>query len=59
MIKKYNLRQRESIYIDDKVRNIKVANDLGFIGVKCGLEDDLEKLLNEEGVFIEYTRDNS
>ncbi len=59
LIKKYNLRQRESIYIDDKVRNIKVANDLGFIGIKCGLEDDLEKLLNEEGVFIEYTRDNS
>ena len=55
LINKYNINPNESIYIDDKEKNIDTANKLGFTGIQCKLNDNLEDLLNEEGINIEYT----
>ena len=58
LLKKYNLIPTETIYIDDKMKNIEIANKLKFNSIKCILDDNLEELLRKEGINIEYTRDN-
>ena len=59
LLNRYNLVPEETVYIDDKIKNVEVAQNLNMIGIKCDLEDNLEKLLREKGITIEYTRDNS
>ena len=51
LIQKYGISPLESIYIDDKYYNIDIATELGFIGLKCGLDDKLKELLDKEGVL--------
>lgn len=58
LLRRYNLIPTETIYIDDKIKNIEVASKLGFNSVKCDLDDNLEELLRKEGINIEYTGDN-
>ena len=59
LVNRYNLVPEETVHIDDKIKNVEVAQNLNMIGIKCDLEDNLEKLLREKGISIEYTRDNS
>ena len=58
LINTYNINPEETIYIDDKEKNILVANKLGFTGIQCRLNDSLEELLKKEGIILEYTGDN-
>lgn len=58
LLSRYNLEPEETLYIDDKIKNVEPAKKLNMIGVKCDLNDNLEKLLRKKGIAIEYTRDN-
>ena len=58
LINAYNINPEETIYIDDKEKNILVANKLGFTGIQCRLNDSLEELLKKEEIYLEYTGDN-
>ena len=55
LINTYKIDPKETIYIDDKEKNIITAKELGFTGIQCRLSDNLENLLNKEGIDIEYT----
>ena len=58
LINAYSINPEETVYIDDKEKNIATANELGFRGIQCKLEDNLEELLKKEEIYLEYTGDN-
>lgn len=58
LINTYSINPEETIYVDDKEKNIAVAKELGFTGIQCKLEDNLEELLKKEEIYLEYTGDN-
>lgn len=58
LIERYNLIPEETIFIDDKIKNVEEAEKLGIKGILYKKEDDLRKLLEKEGIEIEHTGDN-
>lgn len=58
LIKRYNLIPKETIFIDDRIDNVEIAEKLGIKGILYKKEDDLRELLEKEGIEIEYTGDN-
>ncbi|MGL6037311.1 MAG: HAD family hydrolase [Soonwooa sp.] len=49
LLKRYNLKAEESVYIDDNAENIKTAKDLGFETIHVTPETDLAKELHNLG----------
>lgn len=47
LLKKYNLKAEESIFIDDTLVNIKACEELGIKGIHYTGERELEELLKE------------
>ena len=59
LIERYNLNPEETIFVDDKIKNVEEAEKLGIKGILYNKkEDDLRELLEKEGIEIEYTGDN-
>ena len=50
LLERYGLKSEESVFIDDNLKNIKVAKSLGFITVHITSETDLEKELKDLGL---------
>lgn len=50
LLEKYNLNPKETIFIDDRLNNIKTANELGMIGI---LFKNLNEIKQEISVYIE------
>ncbi|WP_313214465.1 HAD family phosphatase [Soonwooa sp.] len=49
LLKRYNLKAEESVFIDDNAENIKTAKDLGFETIHVTPETDLAKELHNFG----------
>lgn len=59
LIERYNLHPEETIFIDDKIKNIEEAEKLGIKGILYNKEEnDLRELLEKEGIEIEHSGDN-
>lgn len=52
LLKRYNIKAEESVFIDDNKKNIEVAASLGFHTVHIQDETDLKKELQNLGVAI-------
>lgn len=52
LLKRYNIKAEESVFIDDNKKNIEVAASLGFLTVHIQDETDLKKELQNLGVAI-------
>lgn len=50
LLDRYQIKAEESVFIDDNVKNIEVAESLGFICVPIKKHTNLEKELRELGV---------
>ena len=50
LLSKYDLLPEESIFIDDKLKNVEEAEKLGIKGIIYKKEDNLSNLLKKEGV---------
>ena len=50
LLSKYNLLPKESIFIDDKIKNVKEAENLGIKGIVYKREENLRELLKKEGI---------
>lgn len=58
LLERYNLNPKETIFIDDKQRNVEQAEILGIKGIQYQKGEDLKKLLEKEGIKFEHTGDN-
>ena len=45
LLKKYNLNDLETVFIDDNLENVKMANSLGIKGIQFTTLEDLKKIL--------------
>lgn len=50
LLNKYDLIPKESIFIDDKLKNVEEAEKLGIKGILYKKEDKLSTLLEKEGI---------
>ena len=50
LLSKYDLLPEESIFIDDKLKNVEEAEKLGIKGILYKKEDNLSTLLEKEGI---------
>lgn len=50
LLKRYEIKAEESVFIDDNQKNIEVAKSLGFICVHIKEDTDLEKELRDLGI---------
>ncbi len=51
LCKKYTLNPQECVFLDDSEENIKAAKALGFNGIVFDNKENVDKKLNELGVF--------
>ena len=58
LLEKFNLNPVETIFIDDKIKNIEEAEKQGIRGLLYDKNANLYNLLKKEGIEIEYTDDN-
>ncbi|REC79195.1 HAD family phosphatase [Chryseobacterium elymi] len=52
LLERYNLKASESVFIDDNLKNIEMANSLGFMTIKIDPDTDLEKELADLGIQL-------
>lgn len=50
LLKRYNIKAEESVFIDDNDKNVEMADSLGFITVHVKDDTDLEKELQKIGL---------
>lgn len=52
LLDRYNIKAKESVFIDDNTKNIEMAKSLGFVTIQIFPDTDLTKELNELGVKV-------
>ncbi len=50
LLKRYQIKAEESVFIDDNAKNIEVAKSLGFICIHIKEDTDLEKEMRDLGI---------
>lgn len=55
LLDRYSINPNETIYIDDKIKNVKIAVEMKMNGIHYKEDTDLKDQLG--GYLIEYTRD--
>lgn len=51
LLDRYNIKAKESVFIDDNAKNIEMAQSLGFITVQVTSDTNLEQELIKLGIF--------
>ncbi|HCI28653.1 MAG TPA: HAD family phosphatase [Fervidobacterium sp.] len=52
LINKFNLKPAESLYIDDNINNVKVAEEFGFLTIHLANYTKLREKLEEFGIIV-------
>ena len=51
MLKRFELQPHSTLFIDDNLRNVKAANEVGLIGIHFTDDESLQRSLSKHGVL--------